>query len=516
MKRFADFWDEKSRFVFYSSVIIMILAHGFCFMNIMYSHDSLTFYFAEGNRQVSLGRWLYPLYIQCRFIDAPWVVGALSTLFISFSVVFVTKVLNLSKLQGLCAAIVFTSNITITSLLCTYSPWVDADCLALLFACFAVYSFKTFPKIFNIVVPVISLVFCLALYQAFICVVLGLFVILLICESKELSNWKDVGKVYLTGLKELFVAVAATVIYVPLMHAAANHYHVRLDSGYNGPAQLSSVSLNTVIRDIPKAYGYLLDYFFKINEYNTSVVITINRVLLLVSILSVIIYIWENKKALCSLAVMIPCVLIMPLALDAIFVVSMGMMHTLMIFAFNLAFFVPLVLINFIPDLKPAAGKKKTSIKRIANYAYAATVISFFIIGFHNIVYANGAYQLKKLVYDNTALHAQTIWKDINNIEGYKAGETKVVFMGDFSSSKAAYISPLGTRYWNVIIGASTSSITYSGTINRFYYGILGHRMNISYNDAEILQTREYLQMPAYPVNGYCKMIGEKLVVKMN
>ncbi len=516
MKRFADFWDEKSRFVFYSSVIIMILAHGFCFMNIMYSHDSLFFYTGDVISKVRLGRWLYALFYQSRFIAAPWMIGALSILFISLGSVLVTRTFDLSKIQGVCAAIVFATNITITSLLCTYIFDADANCMAMLLACFAVYSFKTFPKVLNIIVPVISLVFCLALYQAFICVALGLFVMLLICESKGLSNWKDVIKVYLTGLKALFVVAAATIIYIPLMHAAANHYHTNLGNDYNGPEHLNTLTLNKLIQAIPKAYAYFKNYFFKINEYNTSVMVTINRVLLLVLILSVIIYIWENKKNFCSLAVMIPSILIMPLALNAIFLVSMGMMHTLMIFSFNLAFLVPLVLINFALDIKPAAGEKKTNSKRIVNYAYAAAVILFFIIGFHNIVYSNGAYQLKKLVYDNTALHAQTIWKDINNIESYKEGETKVVFMGDFSSSKAAYISPLGTRYWNVIVGASTSSITYSATINRFYYGILGRRMNISYNDAEILQTREYLQMLAYPVNGYCKMIGEKLVVKMN
>lgn len=42
MKKLNEFFDETGRFIFVSSVIVMILAHGFCFMNLMYSHDSLT------------------------------------------------------------------------------------------------------------------------------------------------------------------------------------------------------------------------------------------------------------------------------------------------------------------------------------------------------------------------------------------------------------------------------------------------------------------------------------------
>lgn len=516
MKRLTDFWDEKSKFVFHSSILFMILAHGFCFMNIMYSHDSLWFYTGDVITKVRLGRWLYSLFYQSRFIAAPWMIGTLSILFISLGSVLVTRTFDLSKTQGLCTAIVFATNITITSLLCTYIFDADADCMAMLLACFAVYSFKTFPKFFNIVVPVISLVFCLALYQPYICLALGLFILLLICKLKEISNWKDVGKAYLIGLKELLVVIAATIIYILLMHIAANCFQVSLSSGYNGPGGLGSLSLNTIIRDIPKAYLWILNYFFKVTEYNTSVMVTINLMLLLVSMLSAIIYIWENKKFFGSLAVMIPCILIMPLALNAIFLISKGMVHTLMVFSFNLAFLVPLVLINIIMEIKPAAGEKVANIKRIIFYAHAVAVISIFIIGFHNIVYANGAYQLKKLVYDNTALHAQTIWKDINNIEGYQEGETEVVFMGDFASSKAAYFGPHTTRYRKAIFAGVSSSITYGLTYNNFFYGILGRRMNISANDEDIFQSNEYLQMPAYPVNGYCKMIGEKLVVKMN
>ena len=70
--------------------------------------------------------------------------------------------------------------------------------------------------------------------------------------------------------------------------------------------------------------------------------------------------------------------------------------------------------------------EEKNGLKDAAKYcervllAVAVGVILF--VGYNNIVYSNGAYVYKKLVFENTVMHAQTIWKDIKSIEGYDFG----------------------------------------------------------------------------------------------
>lgn len=71
MKKLTVF-DETSKFIFLSTIVVMILAHGFCFANLMYSHDSLGFFNTEGLGKVGLGCWLYPTLVQRRFIATPW------------------------------------------------------------------------------------------------------------------------------------------------------------------------------------------------------------------------------------------------------------------------------------------------------------------------------------------------------------------------------------------------------------------------------------------------------------
>lgn len=516
MKRyFESFFDKKTVFIFVSSIIIMLLAHGFCFMNLMYSHDSLGFADTSGLEKVGLGRWLYPFFVHRRLIATPWVMGAFSIVYVSLAVVFVAKLFDLSKMQGVSVGILFATNVTLTSLFCTYIFDADADCFGLLLACFAVYAFNKYPRALRIVVPIISLSLCLALYQAYICVAIGLFLILLICESNDSNDWKDVFYVFLIAVKELLILLFGVVLYIPLMLAASKHYGIELSTGYNGAGNLSSLKINDVITDIPVAYQIFRDTFFNITEYNTLSIVRTNWLMLVLLLISLVIYVYSHRKFLGSLVIVIPCLLIMPLGLNAIHLVSFGLMHQLMIFAFCIIYFLPQIITRKSLENNLENVNSHKVISSLSNIVFTISFLAIAYIGYSNIVYSNGAYVYKKLVYDNTELHAQTIWKDINCIDGYNEGETQVVFMGEFTSSKVAYNGSVGTRYLSVLTGAASSSITYPGTANCFYYDILGRELNIAHNDVELLDNSEYIEMPAYPKDGYCKMIGDRVVVKL-
>ena len=514
-KYFESFFDDDTKFTFVSSIIVMLMAHGFCFMNLMYSHDSLWFANTSGWGKIKLGRWLYPFFAHMRLMATPWVMGVFSILYVSLAVVLVAKVFDLSKIQGLSIGILFASNVSLTSLFCTFIHDADADCFGVLLACFAVYAFKKYPRILRIVVPIISLSLCLALYQAYICVSVGLFLILLICESNDSNNWEDVFNVFLTAFKELMVLLLGTALYIPLMHAASKHYGIELSTGYNGAGNLSSLTLSDVINDIPAAYQYYKDTFFNITEYNTISVVKTNWLMLVLLLISLVIYVYCHRNFLGSLVIVIPCLLIMPLGLNVIHLVSFGTMHQLMIFAFCIIYLLPQIISSKSLCISLDNVNIHKIISHLGNVVYIVSFLAIVYIGYRNIVYSNGAYVYKKLVYDNTELHAQTIWKDINSIDGYSEGETQVVFMGEFSSSKVAYSGSVGTRYLNVLTGASNASITYPDTANGFYHDILGRGLNITYNDAELLENPEYIEMSVYPREGYCKMIGDRVVVRL-
>lgn len=518
---FLSFFDQKSRKIFFSSVIIMLISHGFCFTNLMYSHDSLVFYDVGGWSKIVLGRWLYPFLVHRRQLATPGLMGALSILYVSFAVVIVAKTFDLCEIKwrgvGLSVAILFGTNITLISLFCTYINDADADCLGLLLACLAVYGFKLFPKIINIFVPAVLLTFCLALYQSYICVAAGLFVILLIYESSKMENWNDISSVLLYGVKELFTLILAVVLYIPSMYVFANHYDIALSTGYNGAGNFSLLTITDVFKAIPKAYIYFKDTFFTVTEYNTHIIVAVNWLMIIILMITILIYIISHQRFLGSLVIIIPCILLFPLALNSIYIVSFGTIHQLMIFAFCIVYMLPLVFIS----ITDTCFWKKRLLKsfdyeKIKIAILAVTFCSIIVVGFNNAVFANGAYVHKKLVYDNTKLHAHTIWEDINHLEGYKEGETPVLFMGSFDESMVAYKSSVSDIYGPSLTGAVNSSITYASTSNCFYRSILGRDINISYDDSKIKNNVQYLSMPIYPQNGYCQMIGDFVVVKLS
>lgn len=509
---FKNFFDDKAKFCLKVTFILMLIAHGFCFVNLMYSHDSLNFYDTAGLGKIGLGRFLYPVFLRLRFTATPWFIGVISSIYVALSALLITKIFDFNRIQSTCLSILFSTNITLTTLFCTYIFDADADCFAIFIASAAVYLIwsRHLPKILKIVISGICLAMCLALYQAYICVAIGLFLLLLIDKAASCTNWQGILQCIKYGLMELASLLLSVIIYVPLMHCTTKIYGVELSMAYNGAGKLSSLTLKSIVYAIPGAYRYFVGSFFTTNPYNSTRVILLNWGIVLIILLSIGLFVVRHKKFEGSLVIIIPCIILLPLGLNAIYLVSMGTMHSLMVYAYNLIFLLPFIL------LKGINLEDKIKFVKLRKCLSGALALIIFILGINNSIYSNGAYTYKKLVYDNTTLHAQTIWKDINSVKGYKEGETKVVFMGSFESSKAAFKSPVVEKYAGVLVGTSNSSITYDGTAGLFYRGILGRDTNIVYNDQSLLKNNQYKKMPMYPSPGYCRMIGNRVIVKLS
>ncbi|MBQ3795614.1 MAG: glucosyltransferase domain-containing protein [Butyrivibrio sp.] len=501
-------FDKKDQFVFITTVILMIVTHGFAFTNLMYSHDSLYFYVIDGPQKVSAGRWLYPVLLQMRSIATPWTMGVLSTIFVALSAVIVSRLLEFDRVKSLCVSILFSTNIALTALFGTYIYDGDADCLALLMACLAVYAYERFPQKKNRNVAMISIIMCLALYQAYICVTIGLFIILEIKRAADAKDMKDVQETFRHGVSEIGLLFLSSIFYIITMLFFGIISGAGLTQDYNGAGNISNLSVSKVLLAIPNAYLYFAKRLIKPAAVNPPIVLLAIAALLVLIVVSLVDYIKKHRDYSGSLRIIIPGVLILPLGLNAISLVSLGTMHQLMIYAFCLIFLLPFVFVD-LNNKKDSDYKKGKTINTVA-------VISIAIIGIYNFAYANGAYTYKKLVYDNTILHAQRIWEDVNEIDGYTEGQTPVVFVGNFAESAVSYKSPVGYKYYDLLLGGFGTSITYEESIRRYYESILGREMVIELGDKNAAYYSEAKDMSVYPAEGYCNLVGDTVVIKMS
>ncbi|WP_026670480.1 glucosyltransferase domain-containing protein [Butyrivibrio sp. AE3006] len=508
------YFDSEDRYTFISTALIMLAVHGFAFANLMYSHDSLYFYDTYNAAKVDLGRWLFPLIKIIRNEATPWMMGVLSTIYVSLAVVFVKRLLRFDQKKGFCVSVLFASNIALISLFCTYSADADADCLALLLSCLAVYTFERCSGKLKTALPILFIVCTLALYQAYICVTIGLFLIILIYKTAEINDKAGVNKVIMTGIKEVAVLAISVVVYIVSMIIAAKVFGVELSNDYNGPGSVASHGIKDIILLIPKAYGSFGKRLLLPYGYSNVISTVTSIVLLLLILVYAINYIKICKVRSEAQILSAALLLILPLGLNAIYVISFGMIHQLMIFAFCLFFLLPLVFDELINNSEN--GYQGDENRKKFQRLLSAAIVCILIICFNNAVFANGAYTHKKLVYDNTILHAQNVWEDVNSIDGYVEGETPVVFAGEFTESKAVYQNMLTDKYQNALLGSFGSSITYEDSMIHYFEGILGRKMKIEHLDSSNTDKGVLADMPEYPSEGYCRYSDGKVIVKMS
>jgi hypothetical protein len=194
------------------------------------------------------------------------------------------------------------------------------------------------------------------------------------------------------------------------------------------------------------------------------------------------------------------CILILfPLGMNFVCIMSKGMEHTLMIYAFVFMY------IFAVSVSEVAFAAKGKLIPKIG------LIICILCVVWSNVVYANQTY-LKKDLQEKAITSLMTrIVSDIEDIDGYEAGVTPVAFYGSFEASD--YVQELYGFEDVLPYGMGKSTLTYIGTEQALLKYILNVPMNVvslSDEDADITK------MPTYPTNGSIGYVGDVIVVKIS
>ena len=104
----------------------------------------------------------------------------------------------------------------------------------------------------------------------------------------------------------------------------------------------------------------------------------------------------------------------------------------------------------------------------------------------------------------------------VEETPGYLPGKTPVVIIGDFNQSYMAGDRTEFQQYAD-LPGMYASSITYLGAFSNYCSKVLGHPMNLVEAQAveKQLNLIEIGQMPAFPKDGFCKLIDGIMIVKL-
>lgn len=511
-----------------------LIAHAYVFFNSALSHDALYQVFSDDNQwQVSLGRFLQPLVRLMRgSINAPWLVGLLGLFFVALSA---WMVLSLVRLRGrlACALVcgVFSTNLCLSLLNASFTPWVDVFMLSLFLAVAAAYLFaRARRRWLGVLLGGVCLAASLGLYQSYVSVAAGLMMILFV--DFALEN-RRVGELVAFAGRALATLVLGAALYWLGVQAALRLWGTALTGFYNDISGVGDFSGVSVPALIVYTYRYFLLSFLRPGGSIPAAVTAANLALAAGGAACFFLLIRLRRVRALNAILALLCLAAMPFALNVSAFLSKGTVHGLMTYAFNLVYVLLLCLMSRFgaedarahgalpPDGDPRPAQvpspvadSRPRLRRIARAAMAACV---GVLLFANIVYANGLYLKKELEQESFAMLMTRILDRVEQVEGYVPGRTPVAFLGEFDDAALVLKrAPFAAHYKNAGMSQSVP-LTYSPLYPAYFEKVLGYPINlVPYENLPALcKSPQAQNMGVFPAADSVQMVDGCVYVRM-
>jgi len=359
----------------------------------------------------------------------------------------------------------------------------------------------------------LSLSLSLGIYQAYICVAIGLVMIHFLLKMLTSPTFRDTVK---SLLKYLLSFAAAAILYYVTWKLFQKIFGIWTANSYNGLASVGDYSDTSFFSVIATAYEQFFHYFMYPETFTTmpfrGISLSIfwvylirfcNIATLLLLLFSFIQRNRKSKSKLWHILAQVVILLLLPLGMNFVSLISKGMVHTLMIYAFGLVYILAVKVTDGSQDKLIPITKQQ-----IPQMGIALLVI---ILSWSNIVYSNQVYLKKDL--QNEAMHSlmTRIVYEIESTEGYVAGVTPVAISGTFENTPA--LGEMSAFQDLLPYGMGNTPLTYIGTDYAYLTYILNVNMNLTRVSNELKEVQE---MPIYPADGSVAFVDGVLVVKVS
>lgn len=496
-----------------ATAVLYMIGHGYRFFNSGFSGDSLLMLYQNDSAwQISIGRVFQPFLIMFRGgIVSPFLISVLSILWLTLAVYFLVDYLEIkNKLSVFLVVAVMTCNAPFMVANSTFLPFMDFYALALLAAVLGVWLLKKknwICTIFGAGLLCISL----GIYQAYVCVAIAMVMIHFLLKMLEPASFM---KEFKSLLIHLAAFIVAAIVYYAIWKVFQGVFGIWTANTYNGLSAMGDYTDSSIVSILGLTYRNVFEYFANPDVFITMpfhgqslsivwvYVLRFCNVAVVLLILASLVFInVKNKTAWWQRVIQVLILVVFPLGINFVCVISKGMEHTLMMYAFGLVY------ILGIKTTECGFGVKMD--KRCI--PYVAALMMVLIVSWSNIVYSNQIY-LKKDLQDKATHSMMTrIVYEIESTEGYVSGETPVAFCGSFENTD--YVPNMEAFKDIVPYGTGKSALTYVGTDYAYLTYILNTNMNLTRIESE---NQTVKQMPCYPAEGSVAFVDGVLVVKIS
>ena len=508
-------YREQFKTSMITAFIMIFCVHGYRFLNLLNSHDSMLNIIQDDVYwQRSLGRFMQPLVMALRgSVCAPWLLCLCSAIFMGISVFLVSIILQIKeKSVLLMLAGIMISNVVMTAAYAAYLPWVDVYAIALFLSLLGVLLCNQKSLMLN-TCGCMCMAFSMGFYQAYICVAIGMMMILsLICLQNE-EQWRDSLKKIVRFV--ICLAIAGGVYYL-ISQIVCTLHHVTPSNTYNGLNSIGDFSNVSIIDLIIGAYKEFFAFLRYPNTFSSIILMSIkvmdaweillfcmNIVVCIIIVLGIIRHNILKKSKWWNFLLQMLIIILFPLGVNFVYVMSKGMEHMLMIYAFILLYVLAFVVVRANIVILPE--------KKIAkSYGYIL-LIPILLLVWNNLVFSNQIYYKVHLQQESVQSTMTKILYEIEHMESYEYGATPVAFVGNLNNSdyvmNPEYFSDLS------VIGVGISPISYSGVEASYLKYYLNNKINVVNISPSV---DEVAKMPNYPAKGSICEIDGVIVVKFS
>ncbi len=498
--------DRKTLiFVMLITFIFGFAAHGFAFMNDFYSHDSLE-WFNQGTEEIEIknssGRIFQEPIINLRgSVTVPLLLGILSLFWMGLSAYLIIKTFKIkNKICMSLLTMLLVSNISYTLINATYMHETDIYNLALLLSVIPVYLYVINKKLAYIIGPLCIMIMC-GIYQSYLTVTLLLFILLIIKNILEKTKFKDN---ILCGLTCIGISLVGLILYQIALNISVQFFGVVLSTDYNDLGTIYNFLNVNLFTNLYDTYYYFAKNVIYPYTYMENIfLVGLTLIVLVFSFIILLQVIKKRKIEKKNIILLFILILLTPLACNFLYFMTAGHTHKLMITSFILIYTLIFVLFSY---------RKSTYILSMKNVCY---VIIGLII-FNASVYSNTMYLEKELNMQSTLANMNRVIYDLEQLEDYKLGKTKLVFIGSTKEKKLGDDRPGFDKIKGT--GSTGSTSVLKGANYESYFE---HILNYPINDnttEEIYEKykNEIKEMSSFPDKGYIKKIDGKYFIKFS
>lgn len=526
IKNFYNKFSKTDKLAFVSSFVFWMIAHLYMYVNDFFIYDSVQLFNTSDG--VSNGRFLiYPILSLFANCQIPLVIGIVSALLASLSVMFICRILQINKTTYilLTAALVVTFPVIYKTH--SFLSSVQIYMLALLSSVLAVY-FVRKKTLVGYLLSAVFLFISLACYQAYMPFAVCLFLLSLLIDALE-------NKKISTILKDLIITamvfIVSTAIYYCVWQLLIDVFNIA-QTEYRGETNtLSSiVSSNVFTRFI---YAYVLgvsqifsSIFYSNESFLMSLAGNLKMIAPFILILLVLLFFKNKKTNIYNALSAIGIIFMLPLGMGLIFVFSSFYPHTLMVFPIIVVYLGIITLCERLID-------NKKNITKIMEWI-VVVVLSLSVLC--NVVIGSVGYSLLASESKSALSFATRIVDRIESTPGISIG-TNVCFVSDepwftpsfqegytdkLDEEKTAFDKKVDKREeFKSFVSAPyvSSGIPYVDSVIWYIDDNINYlELNYSYQDlqdGDYANNKQVQQLQPFPAKNCSVWINDTLVVRL-